>query len=552
MSSGPGALYPHAVPRTRANGPAACLRSIAADRRAGPEDKPAEAVRQTTAHGWRGGLLTLAVVAVWAGYWYWDTAAAMVSTWRASDTYAHGLLVVPVCAWLVWRARAALASVQPRWDLAAVPLIALSGFGWFLGELAGARVVQQFALVAMVPLTVWTLLGRKAIRTLAFPLAFLFFAVPAGDFLIPWLMETTAWFTDFALRASGVPVYREGFLLSVPTGNWSIAEACSGLRYLIACVTGGVLYAYLRYRRLGRRLAFVAAAVAVPIVANWLRAYLIVMIAEATDGKIAADVDHLVYGWLFFCIVMLLLFGIGSLWSEAPQHQDAAAARRRPAWPARRPSSPARWIAPGLAATLAIGLWPAVARQLDSPAPASPPVLAAPEAAAWYGQEERPGHWQPRFSAPATVTRSYTRSGQRVGLHVAYFHGAGQGTDVASSVNRLLTPNDGWALAAEDTRSVPVGDDALTVIASEIHGPAGRYLVWRWYWIGGKRTASPYMAKLLQLASRLTGGRDGGAIVTLYAAIDEERPGAARVLGEFAAAALPDITRVLNDADAQR
>jgi exosortase A len=144
----------------------------------------------------------------------------------------------------------------------------------------------------------------------------LLFAVPFGEFLLPPLMEQTADFTVFALRATGIPVYREGLYFTIPSGNWSVVEACSGLRYLIASITLGFLYAYLTYHSIRRRAIFVVVSVIVPIVANWLRAYMIVMIGHLSSMKLAVGVDHLIYGWLFFGLVMLILFWVGSFWRE--------------------------------------------------------------------------------------------------------------------------------------------------------------------------------------------------------------------------------------------
>ena len=55
---------------------------------------------------------------------------------------------------------------------------------------------------------------------------------------------------------------------------------------------------------------FIAASIVVPIVANWLRAYMIVMIGHLSNNKYAVGVDHLIYGWVFFGVVMMLLFSV--------------------------------------------------------------------------------------------------------------------------------------------------------------------------------------------------------------------------------------------------
>ena len=83
---------------------------------------------------------------------------------------------------------------------------------------------------------------------------------------------------DFStIRRTGIPVYREGLYFMLPSGNWSVVEACSGVRYIIASITLGVLYAYLTYRSAWRRVLFVLVSALVPVLANTGRAYIIVM-----------------------------------------------------------------------------------------------------------------------------------------------------------------------------------------------------------------------------------------------------------------------------------
>ncbi|MGE5525979.1 MAG: exosortase A [Rhodospirillaceae bacterium] len=483
---------------------------------------------------------------LWTGYWYHATAFSMVDTWRSSDTYAHGFLVLPVCVWLIWRKRDELAQVVPHRDLRALPLLAVPGIAWLLGELSGVRVVQQFSLIATIAVVAWTLLGGTVLKLLAFPLAFLLFAVPAGDFLLPWLMERTADFTVLALQASGVPVYRDGLQISVPTGNWSVVEACSGLRYLIACVTGGVLYAYLRYRRLGRRIAFIAAAIVVPIVANWLRAYLIVMIAQASGGKIAADVDHLLYGWVFFSVVTLLLFGVASMWRE----DTSAVQPQRPAslLPHRFSSSGRAFLGTALAAAVATAVWPAAAWQLDAALAGTVPALSAPDVPGWQLQNGRMGAWQPHYASRVAVDGIYASGDKRVGVHIAYYRDQRRGPELVSSLNRLVSGTDAWRVLSERTYDVKIAQQNLPVIVSRIERPGSRYLVWRWYWIDGARTSNGYVAKLMQLRARLLGRGDDGAAVIVYAEADDHHRDAGRTLEEFAAAAMPGITRTLEHA----
>ena len=256
--------------------------------------------------------------------WNAETTRSIVSIWYRSETYAHGFVIVPIVVWLIWRDRARLATVpiQPTlWPLVGLVIV---GFGWLVAELASVVGGSQFMLVAMIPLAIWAILGTAVVRALAFPLGFLFFAVPFGDFVVPILMDWTADFTVMALRATGVPVLREGRNFAIPSGNWSVVEACSGVRYLIASLVVGTLYAYLTYRTISRRLAFVGLALLVPLIANWLRAYMIVMIGHLSENRLAVGVDHLIYGWVFFGVVMGLLFWIAPVWLPEKARQPEA------------------------------------------------------------------------------------------------------------------------------------------------------------------------------------------------------------------------------------
>ena len=98
------------------------------------------------------------------------------------------------------------------------------------------------------------------------------------------------------VRMSGVPVYNDGLYIFLPSGNWLVAEACSGIRYLLASFTLGCLFAYLSYQTAAKRLLFCLASIAVPVLANGLRAYIIVMLGHLSDMTIATGVDHIIYG----------------------------------------------------------------------------------------------------------------------------------------------------------------------------------------------------------------------------------------------------------------
>lgn len=499
---------------------------------------------------WRGALPVLVIALVWLGVWFAATGRAMVDTWAHTETYAHGFVVAPISLWLVWRMRERLGRMTPRPSWPAIVLLAAAGFGWLLGQFGAVNVLAQASFVAMLVLTVPAIVGVRIARALMFPLGFLFFAVPIGDFLLPTLMERTADFTVAALRLSGVPVYREGMLMVIPTGRWSVVEACSGVRYLIASLMVGTLFAYLNYKAMWRRWVFVCVSILVPIIANWVRAYMIVMLGHLSNNRIATGVDHLVYGWVFFGIVMLVMFWIGARWKEsarpvrdpAPAAADASDAARVPV----APQPAVFWMAlPAL--VVATLVWPLMESAAGRGIRHSAPVLATVEVPGWQhaGGDDVP--FVPQFRDPSAALRETLQRGDAVvGLYVAYYRDQDARHKLVSSENVLVHSEDAtWRATARSARRVVIAGAPHEIVATQLRGPHEQPLTaWQWYWIDGTITASDAYAKALTAWSRLRGRGDDSAAVILYVA-DADPGRAAATLQAFTRDAWPAIAGVL-------
>ncbi|WP_407278626.1 exosortase A [Aromatoleum evansii] len=484
----------------------------------------------------RLAMLAIALLALLGTYR--ETLASMIEIWNRSDTFAHGYLVAPIACWLIWRERVQLRGLPLTPSPVGLAAAALAGFAWLLGELASVASVSQFAFVGMVVALVWAVMGTRVARALAFPLGFLFFLVPFGEFLFPAMMDRTTDFIIWGLRASGVPVYAEGRSLVIPSGHWEVVEGCSGVRYLIASVVVGSLYAHLTYRSLSRRSVFVAFSVVLPVFANWLRAYGIVLVAHLTDNRVAAGVDHLIYGWVFFGLVMMMLFWVGARWRE----DDVPRAPARDAAVSRvptRPGMPRGAIAAGVAAIVAVLIWQAVLAGLDAQGRRGSVTLAGLNAGEGWERvaDTRLPDWKPHFFGMRRELREiWSNGGPPVGLYLAYYRGQVPGEELVNSENRVLKHKDRqWTMTAEGAHATQIGAEAASVRSTEIANAAsGRLLVWHWYWIDGRWTTSDYVAKLYQTLAQLRGRGDDSVAVMLYTPVGEGARGAAEaVLADF-------------------
>ncbi len=297
-------------------------------------------------------------------------ASAAVEVWAKSTAYNHGFLVLPIAGFLAWerRGRLAGAAAQP-WPSVALLALPLA-VAWLAAERLGIMEGRQLVLIALVELLVLAVLGRALWRAMAAPLLYLVFLVPFGAFLTPWLQDVTAAFTVRGLDLIGIPNYSDGYVIEIPEGSFVIAEACAGLRFLIAAIAFGVLYALTMYRSPLRRAGFIAASVVVPIIANGFRALGIVLLGHALGSAEAAATDHVLYGWIFFSLVILVLILLGLPFREdgAPAPPSATAAAAQPGSP-----SGARMAAALVLLLAATG--PALSAWFDSQA-TPPPALA--------------------------------------------------------------------------------------------------------------------------------------------------------------------------------
>ncbi len=491
-----------------------------------------------------------------------DTAAQMVGIWIRSETFAHAFLVPLIVVWLVWRRRAELARLQPRpapWLLLPIAAVCVM---WLMGTLVGVNTAPQLALVTLVVLSVPALFGLEVARAITFPLLFLFFAVPMGEFLVPGLVQWTADFTVQALQASGVPVYREGNQFVIPTGSWSVVEACSGIRYLIASFMVGTLFAYLNYHSPRRRAVFMLVSLLVPLIANWLRAYMIVMLGHLSGNRLAAGVDHIIYGWVFFGLVIGVMFMIGARWAQAdlPLAPEVAA-------PAARASSAAAqrgvWIVGMGMVGLMLTIQIAFAR-LDHDHEVSAPPLSLPDtwagATAVSADGKSLSSWQPGYDNPRTVARRDYRAGEDdFGVWVGYYRDQGYEHKLVSSTHDMVATSkeNPWSQTSWGLRILPMAPAPVAVRTGDLRGSASpdaplaqRLRVWQVYWVGGRFMTDDVHVRLQLAWNRLLGRGDDSAVIFVFTPLPTTPDKAAteladRKLERFTAGALPQLAQLL-------
>lgn len=467
------------------------------------------------AAGWRVHLAALGASCLCVLALFHRDVADLVRMWWTSTTYGHCLFILPVVGWLVWIRRRELGAMNPAAWWPGLAVVAAGGFGWLLGEAAGVAGARHFGVLIVLQGSVVAILGPHVARALLFPLSYAFFAVPFGAWLEPPLQQVTVAMIMPLLHLAGVPAAVEGVLIHAGPYYFEVAEACSGSKFVLSMLAFGALVANTCFRSWRRRGIFMAAALVVPILANGIRAFGTIWAAQFLGLEAATGFDHLVYGWLFFALVMAAVMAVAWRWFDrAPD--DAAFDPARFSAPRQHRTGP---INAALLCIVTAALFVSWAAAIGGRVQSLPQQLQLPAVPGWSRAPlSTRAPWAPFYPSAnhRLIGRYVNDRGDAVDLAVAVFARQEEGREVISYGTGVLREGDRWVRVA----SLPAidGGTAMRITAP---GPVQRVVV-TWYRVDGTVTSAPVRVKLATLKARLLGGEPGAVALHLSA---EERPG---------------------------
>jgi exosortase A len=472
-----------------------------------------------------------------------DTFPSMVRQWNFT-AYQHCYLIAPVSAWLAWRLRPTLCRIT--W----IPSIwaATGVFGvtcvWLLGTLSEVQLLRHVAGVALIPLCIWAIAGSRLVAAAAFPCAYLFFTIPAGDSLLPTLMNLTADFIATTVAAFGVPIFRDGLMLTTASGQFAVVEACAGLKFLLAMAPVATLFAYLFYRSWPKRIIFVLITLAIAVLANGVRASIVVLVASYTHMRLLTGSDHIVFGEILYAAVMLLTLAVGLRFAD---RQSAQMPEQTFAAPP--PALPSVWrfalaaalflMLVAIAPISASAINARAASRIDTAITRQLPAAQKP----WTGPYDASFDSIPVFSGAAGIlSGQYRFGGQRIDLHVIFYRSQDQGRELVNARNTVYDPTK-WRDVGESNRTVTSNQQSQTVTEIELRSARGeRRLVRTWYSVGGRQTHEALAVKLLELRDKLTGRPSDSAAFAVSTPIEIDIEQSRQTLDQFMASGMPGGT----------
>ncbi|MBZ9611722.1 exosortase A [Rheinheimera maricola] len=446
-------------------------------------------------------LLLVSLAYVWL---YGTTWLDMQRVWSSSATYNHCFLIIPISLYFFVRGKhqPKCATVSDNWLWLAVVAILLLQLLWLAGFAADIALFMHLAAVMTLQAILWLLLGNDNSRKHLFAIAYLIFLVPFGDELSPMLQNITADLTVIMLQLVNVPVYREGLYLATPVGLFEVAEACSGLRFLIASLAISALFAYLHFNKLYKQIGFVAFMAVLSILANGVRAFMLVYIGEKTAMRFGFGADHYLYGWLFFGVVLLAGFWLGARFSD-PALQLSQNLRQHFVLP--------RHTRVILAAAVVVVATLSVRFSLDIIAP---PTNANTLALPVNGHAVEQSNWG--ISYQHSLAKNHLQDSSGIEYFAAYYRNKQQQGELINWDN-LLFDKQLWQIQ----QRIAVEDGVILQLKSL---PNQQRSLMYWYQVGEHKSVSNLATKVRQALHFLTDDQSGAYVfaVSLEGAASEQ------------------------------
>jgi exosortase len=266
--------------------------------------------------GWQGLLLVGVLLVLYA-----PVLGILVDQWYRDPDYSHGFLVPLLSAFLIWQRRDKLRQI-PRHPSLWGMVIVLMGLGLLvLGSLGAELFLARVSLLCVICGLVVYFCGGAMLRAMAFPMAFLLFAIPIpgvvyNEIVFP-LQFIASKFATWTLETLNLfPIMREGNVLIMPGMSLEVVEACSGIRSLMSLLALAAGFGYVVERSTVARWILVLAMVPLAIISNGTRVMLTAIMANYMGPKAAEGFMHEFSGWVIFVVATVLFLGFYGLMTK--------------------------------------------------------------------------------------------------------------------------------------------------------------------------------------------------------------------------------------------
>jgi len=510
---------------------------------------------------------------------FWRTWVFSLHYWWDSWTYGHGILILPLSAYLIWTKRTYFQVANNSPNYLGLLVLTFFCFVWWFASLTDIEIILQLAFIGILIGIFWSLKGWKVTSVFLLPLMLPIMALPVWTPIVPILQYITTHVVANVLHWLSIPVYVESHYIRIPEGKISIEEVCAGLRYLLAAMTVALVYVYLYLRQTKYQLIYLLIVAVLSLAVNWIRVFVVILAGHLTNMTHYLVHNHANFGWWLFAFTLFPIFWAGGILVKKEQSGE------KQTDPTREKSTDkseshlvqnqsrasaaihAYKIPSALTFILAIiVIGPAASAYIKAQAKhASTHIqhqLTVPAAGPGWTRSDLENN-NPRFDeismdvvkprylgADEEVTAVYQQQNHNVYLYLAKYYYQDQGKEMISEKN---SPFDrlSWSVLSSTRIAEPLEiKDSIFPTEIVIKNKFGKsVLLWYWYSVNGTPVTNPLYAKILQFKDMLSTRKIGASVVVIAMEVTTDIESARVQLNAFLKATFSSLAISLNVAN---
>ena len=267
------------------------------------------------------------------GWSYWNGIIDLWDIWQRSDEYSSGLLVPFLVVYILWSRRDQITScrIKPSlWGLFA--FLAAQAFRLF-GLFFMYSSAERLSIVISIAALVLMLFGWQLFRRVFTTLLFLGLMIPLPRSIHAAIMlPLQSWATSsavFCLETLGYQVIREGNIINIGGTSVAVAEACNGLRMVMAFFIVGGLVVLLVRRNWWKKLIVLLSSIPIGLFCNSIRLTITAIAFTMLSGERWQKIFHDFGGYammpLALGVIVLELQLLAKITTAPPEKQIVSA-----------------------------------------------------------------------------------------------------------------------------------------------------------------------------------------------------------------------------------
>jgi exosortase len=247
------------------------------------------------------------------GIFYLNTFEWLIESWLYNPYYSHGPLVPIISVYIIWKMRNDLRTIEKDQSQAGIIAMAVAIIFQVMGLLWSIRFLSGISLLLTILGITLYLYGWEFIKKIKFPLLFLIFMIPFPivDLIAPPIQTRSAIFSGNLASFLGLPVVRDGLVLSIPTGSFEVGLPCSGLRSIISLLMIAAIYSFALEGGMLMKYSIFISAVPLALDGNIIRITSVLFAARIYGQEAALNYFHDISSLIFFSIALIGLFAVG-------------------------------------------------------------------------------------------------------------------------------------------------------------------------------------------------------------------------------------------------